>query len=114
MAITPCEAEQPPAQPSAGGRGEQWLGVGGLGGATRGVVLASLAQAMRTPPSDGKRDLVTALLVRVFEVNVVPGDGEVRLMGGERQHHQIGVQPVQAVPRVGVVAGLQSGEGLHR
>jgi hypothetical protein len=40
------------------------------------------------------------------EEDLLAQNGEVRLVRGERQHDEVRVQPVQDVPRVGVVAGL--------
>jgi hypothetical protein len=40
------------------------------------------------------------------EKDLLAEDGEVRLVRGEREHDEVGVQPVQDVPRVGVVPGL--------
>lgn len=48
------------------------------------------------------------------EEHLLPEDGEVRLVRGQPQHDQVGVQPVQDVPRVGVVARLTHRERERR
>ena len=37
--------------------------------------------------------------------NVSPEEREVRVVAAEAEHHEVRVQPVQAVPRVRVIAG---------
>ena len=40
------------------------------------------------------------------EAHFLPQEGEAGVVGGEAQHHEIGVEAVKAVARVGIVARL--------
>ena len=42
------------------------------------------------------------------EAHFLPQEGEAGVVGGEAQHHEIGVEAVKAVARVGIVARLTS------
>ena len=52
-------------------------------------------------------DLLGLVPVPPAEKHLLPEDSEVRLVRGQTQHDQVGVQAVQDVPRVGVIAGLK-------